>query len=271
MWAREIVAVLEVELVLAGLLDRHRQLQPVGPGALGNVGAELLVDEDSGGAGLGAAPDGLEHALEDQPLGVGDRLGLLGRRVALDTEHLLLERAAVVEREDVQLAVVTKGHLSVLPARVIGSRSSLRRATVCRLPRVEHEFTGPPYTIGIEEELMILDAESLELVNAIETLLEPAPSGEIKPELMESVLEVSTDPCPNTARGGRAAAGAAAPGRPDRREQGARDRLGRHAPVRDVGGPADRRPAALPGPDLGAALRRPPGADLRDARPRRDR
>lgn len=49
---------------------------------------------------------------------------------------------------------------------------------------------------------MILDAETLELVNAIETLLEPAPSGEIKPELMESVLEVSTDPCPNTAQAG---------------------------------------------------------------------
>jgi carboxylate-amine ligase len=46
---------------------------------------------------------------------------------------------------------------------------------------------------------MILDAESLELVNAIESMLEDAPSGEIKPELMESVLEVSTDPCPNTA------------------------------------------------------------------------
>ncbi len=63
---------------------------------------------------------------------------------------------------------------------------------------MEHQFGGPAYTIGIEEELMILDAESLELVNAIETLLESAPSGEIKPELMESVLEISTDPCPNT-------------------------------------------------------------------------
>src|SRR6201982_3223328 len=46
---------------------------------------------------------------------------------------------------------------------------------------------------------MILDSESLELVNAIETLLEASPAGEIKPELMESVLEISTDPCPNTA------------------------------------------------------------------------
>src|SRR3984893_5966501 len=49
---------------------------------------------------------------------------------------------------------------------------------------------------------MILDGESLELVNAIESLLEPAPSGEIKPELMESVLEVSTEPCAGTGQAG---------------------------------------------------------------------
>ncbi|HLY36015.1 MAG TPA: carboxylate-amine ligase [Candidatus Limnocylindria bacterium] len=67
---------------------------------------------------------------------------------------------------------------------------------------MEHRFTGPAYTIGIEEELMILDGQSLELVNAIETMLEPATTGEIKPELMESVLEISTQPCPNTAEAG---------------------------------------------------------------------
>jgi glutamate---cysteine ligase / carboxylate-amine ligase len=60
---------------------------------------------------------------------------------------------------------------------------------------VDHRFAGHAYTIGIEEELMILDADSLELVNAIEAMLEPAPLGEIKPELMESVLEISTEPC----------------------------------------------------------------------------
>jgi len=60
---------------------------------------------------------------------------------------------------------------------------------------VEHRFSGHEYSIGIEEELMILDAGTFELVNAIEALLEPAPLGEIKPELMESVLEISTDPC----------------------------------------------------------------------------
>jgi carboxylate-amine ligase len=67
---------------------------------------------------------------------------------------------------------------------------------------VQHRFAGHAYTIGIEEELMILDAESFELVNAIEALLEPAPLGEIKPELMESVLEISTDPCANIAEAG---------------------------------------------------------------------
>src|SRR4051812_37817045 len=68
---------------------------------------------------------------------------------------------------------------------------------------MEHNFTGPSYTIGIEEELMILDGESLNLVSAVESLLEDAPEGEIKPELMESVLEIATEPVPDTAAAGR--------------------------------------------------------------------
>jgi carboxylate-amine ligase len=49
---------------------------------------------------------------------------------------------------------------------------------------------------------MILDPHTLELVNGIESLLEPAPSGEIKPELMESVLEIATDPCDTLTQAG---------------------------------------------------------------------
>ncbi len=60
---------------------------------------------------------------------------------------------------------------------------------------MEHHFTGPNFTIGVEEELMIVDAETMDLVNAIESFLEESPEGAIKPELMESVLEVSTNPC----------------------------------------------------------------------------
>jgi carboxylate-amine ligase len=68
---------------------------------------------------------------------------------------------------------------------------------------MEHKFVGPSFTIGIEEELMILDEESLNLVNAIESLLEESPNGDIKPELMESVLEIATKPAGNTAEAGR--------------------------------------------------------------------
>src|SRR5919107_286814 len=70
---------------------------------------------------------------------------------------------------------------------------------------MEHRFTGPSYTLGIEEELMIVDAETFYLVNGIETMLEsitPDTKGDVKPELMESVLEISTTPCKNTREAG---------------------------------------------------------------------
>src|SRR4051794_41906383 len=51
---------------------------------------------------------------------------------------------------------------------------------------------------------MILDAETLELSNSIEALLEAVEgeNGQVKPELMESVLEVATNPCRNTKQAG---------------------------------------------------------------------
>jgi glutamate---cysteine ligase / carboxylate-amine ligase len=75
-----------------------------------------------------------------------------------------------------------------------------RRRVRCAAMRAN--FTGPSFTVGVEEELMIVDAKSHALVNAIESLLEDAGAanveredGEIKPELMESVLEIATKPC----------------------------------------------------------------------------
>jgi carboxylate-amine ligase len=71
---------------------------------------------------------------------------------------------------------------------------------------VEPNFTGPSYTLGIEEELMILEPESWGLVNAIETLLEESDGAgddaSIKPELHESVLEIATRPCADTREAG---------------------------------------------------------------------
>ncbi len=39
------------------------------------------------------------------------------------------------------------------------------------LRAMEHRFSGPSFTLGIEEELMIVDDETLDLVNSIERLL----------------------------------------------------------------------------------------------------
>jgi carboxylate-amine ligase len=67
---------------------------------------------------------------------------------------------------------------------------------------LDHKFGGTPYTLGIEEELMICDAETLELTQGIETILGALPEdlpGEVKPELMQSVLEVATLPCQDIA------------------------------------------------------------------------
>jgi glutamate---cysteine ligase / carboxylate-amine ligase len=71
---------------------------------------------------------------------------------------------------------------------------------------VEHRFTGPSYTLGIEEELMIVDNETLDLSNSIEGLLddlsEITTEEEVKPELMESVCEIATAPTANAAEAG---------------------------------------------------------------------
>ena len=65
---------------------------------------------------------------------------------------------------------------------------------------LEHHFTGPAFTIGVEEELMILDPEDFQLSQAIETILGDVPDdleGFVKPELMQAVLEIATTPCPD--------------------------------------------------------------------------
>ncbi len=121
---------------------------------------------------------------------------------------------------------------------------------------------------------MICDAETLELAQAIDVIVGDLPDdlpGEVKPELMQSVLEVATLPVRGHHRG-RGAAPPAPPLRPGGRgPQRARDRRGRHPPLGALRGPADRRRAALQRARRGAPLDRPAGADLRHPRPRRHR
>src|SRR5712692_688301 len=68
----------------------------------------------------------------------------------------------------------------------------------------EHAFgKGDPYTLGVEEEYMLLDATTFDLVQHIDTVLAAVEGSElesvIRPELMQSVLEISTPVCQNIA------------------------------------------------------------------------
>src|SRR5438270_13559303 len=68
----------------------------------------------------------------------------------------------------------------------------------------EHSFgQGDPYTLGVEEEYMLLDSTTFDLVQHIDTVLAAVEGSHledvIRPELMQSVLEISTPVCRNIA------------------------------------------------------------------------
>jgi carboxylate-amine ligase len=75
-------------------------------------------------------------------------------------------------------------------------RVNVRRAGITEVRVYDNFGKSQPYSLGIEEEYQILDAQSLGLVSRIEALLS-AVEGEaveprIKPELLQSVVEAST-------------------------------------------------------------------------------
>src|ERR671928_313841 len=65
---------------------------------------------------------------------------------------------------------------------------------------LDHAFgRGDPYTLGVEEEYMLLDGQSFDLVQHIDTVLAAMYGHELEthvnPELMQSVLEIATPVC----------------------------------------------------------------------------
>jgi carboxylate-amine ligase len=65
---------------------------------------------------------------------------------------------------------------------------------------LDHAFgKSEPYTLGVEEEYMLLDSETFDLVQHVDTVLEAMAghefSAHVNPELMQSVLEVATPVC----------------------------------------------------------------------------
>jgi carboxylate-amine ligase len=65
---------------------------------------------------------------------------------------------------------------------------------------LDHRFgAGEPYTLGVEEEYMLLDSETFDLVQHVDTVLAAIAGSElearINPELMQSVIEITTPVC----------------------------------------------------------------------------
>jgi carboxylate-amine ligase len=65
---------------------------------------------------------------------------------------------------------------------------------------LDHNFgKSDPYTLGVEEEYMLLDGETLDLVQHVEAVLAATAGHELEeqvnPELMQSVLEIATPVC----------------------------------------------------------------------------
>jgi len=65
---------------------------------------------------------------------------------------------------------------------------------------LDHSFgSSDPFTLGVEEEYMLLDSETFDLVQHIDTVLAAVSGHELEPrinaELMQSVLEVATPVC----------------------------------------------------------------------------
>jgi glutamate---cysteine ligase / carboxylate-amine ligase len=85
-----------------------------------------------------------------------------------------------------------------VPASITGN-GSLPAGSV-----LDHKFgSGDPYTLGVEEEYQLLDAETFDLVQHIETMLAAVTGHElearINAELMQSVVEIATPVCHNAA------------------------------------------------------------------------
>ncbi len=106
----ELLAVLEVELILPALLGRAGRDVAVLRRVAEDVGAELLVHQDAGLRLGDALGKGLLEAVVDHPLHGGDLRRLLVGQRPRPAEHVLLERPPVVEGQDVKRSIVSDGH-----------------------------------------------------------------------------------------------------------------------------------------------------------------
>jgi len=89
------------------------------------------------------------------------------------------------------------GMKQIFPASITGKGSEFARGGSV----LDHAFgkSEAAYTLGVEEEYMLLDGETFDLVQHIDTVLAAVSGHEleprINPELMQSVLEIATPVC----------------------------------------------------------------------------
>jgi carboxylate-amine ligase len=83
----------------------------------------------------------------------------------------------------------------IYPAAITGKGAMQAAGSV-----LNHAFgSGDPYTLGVEEEYMLLDGETFDLVQHVETVLADVAGHDladrINPELMQSIVEIATPVC----------------------------------------------------------------------------
>jgi glutamate---cysteine ligase / carboxylate-amine ligase len=83
----------------------------------------------------------------------------------------------------------------VLPPSITGKGAGFAGGSV-----LDHSFgKGDSFTLGVEEEYMLLDSETFDLVQHVDTVLAAVAGHEleerINPELMQSVVEIATPVC----------------------------------------------------------------------------
>jgi carboxylate-amine ligase len=88
------------------------------------------------------------------------------------------------------------GDRQAIPASITGKSAAYSGSVL------DHKYgASDPYTLGVEEEYMLLDGQSFDLVQHIETVLAAIEGHELEhriaPELMQSVLEIATPVCRN--------------------------------------------------------------------------
>ena len=82
-----------------------------------------------------------------------------------------------------------------IPSSITGKGAAAPGGSV-----LDHRFgASAAYTLGVEEEYMLLDPETFDLVQHVDTVLAAVAGGElaarINPELMQSTVEITTPVC----------------------------------------------------------------------------